>query len=75
MTTETCFASILFAHLVNDPAGDPHAVENGHVDDGGHSTVVDGLRAVRPHIRTLRQVDVARRKAARPKHMFTYMQL
>lgn len=53
----------LGAHLVDDPAGDTHSVENGHVDDGGHPSVVDGLRAVRPHVRRLRQVDVAGRKA------------
>lgn len=75
MTTERWFPSITFAHLVNNPAGDPHAVENGHIDDGGHSSIVDGLRAVRPHVRTLRQVDVAGRKAAKAQHTFTYVQL
>ena len=50
-------------YLVEDPAGDAHAVQNGHVDDGGHSSVVDGLRAVRPHVWTLCQVDVAGRQA------------
>lgn len=52
-------------HLVDDPSRDAHAVENGHVDDGGHPSVVDGLRAVRPHVRTLGQVDVARRETGR----------
>lgn len=55
----------LCAHLVDNPASDTHAVENGHVDDGGHSSIVDGLRAVRPHVRTLRQVDVAGRQTGR----------
>ena len=52
------------AYLVHDPAGDSHAVQDGHVDDGGHPAVVDGLRAVGPHVRTLRQVDVVGREAA-----------
>lgn len=56
---------VLCVHLVNNPASDTHAVENGHIDDGGHSSIVDGLRAVRPHVRTLCQVDVAGRKTGR----------
>ena len=51
------------AYLVYDPAGDAHAVEDGDVDDGGHSPVVDGLRAVGPHVGTLGQVDVVGREA------------
>lgn len=57
-----CF---LCVHLVDNPASDTHAVEDGHIDDGGHSSIVDGLRAVRPHVRTLGQVDVAGRKTGR----------
>lgn len=52
------------AHLVDDSAGDSHAIEDGHVDDGGHPSIVNGLRAVRPHVWTLCQVNVARRKTA-----------
>lgn len=52
-------------HLVDNSACDAHAVENGHIDDGGHSSIVDGLRAVRPHVRTFCQVDVAGRKTRR----------
>lgn len=59
------FDSCLCAHLVNNPAGDTHAIENGHIDNGGHSSIVDGLRAVRPHVRTLCQVDVAWRQTGR----------
>lgn len=53
------------SHLSNNPARDTHSIENGDVDDGGHPSVVDGLRAVRPHIGTLGQVDVAWRKTRR----------
>lgn len=55
----------LCVHLVDNPASDTHAVENGHVDDSGHSSIVDGLGAVRPHVRTLCQVNVAGRKTGR----------
>lgn len=52
-------------HLVDNPARDAHAVEDGHVDDGGHSSVVDGLGAVRPHVGTLGQVDITGRQTGR----------
>lgn len=50
------------SHLANNPARHTHPVKNGDVDDGGHASIVDGLRAVRPHVGTLCQVDVARRQ-------------
>lgn len=59
------FTAVLCAHLVDNPASNTHPVENGHIDDGGHSSIVDGLRAVRPHVRTLCQVDVAGGKTGR----------
>lgn len=52
-------------HLINDPARHTHPVENGHIDDGGHSPIVDGLRAVGPHVGTLCQVNVAGRETGR----------
>lgn len=55
----------LLMHLIDNPAGDTHAIEDGHIDDGRHSSIVDGLRAVRPHVGTLSQVNVAGRKTAR----------
>lgn len=39
-----------FAYFVHNSAGDTHAVENSHIDNGGHSSIVDGLRAIRPHV-------------------------
>lgn len=56
-----------FAYFVHNSAGDTHAVENSHIDNGGHSSIVDGLRAIRPHVWALCQVDVAGRKTARTK--------
>lgn len=53
------------SHLANNPARHTHPIENGDVDDGGHPSIVDGLRAVRPHVGTLCQVDVARRQTRR----------
>lgn len=52
-------------HLINDPACHTHPIENGHVDNSGHSSVVDGLRAVRPHVGTLCEVNVAGGEAGR----------
>ena len=46
------------SYLVFDNSADAHAVEDGDIDDGGHAPVVDRLRAVRPHVRTFRKVDV-----------------
>lgn len=46
-------------HLVYNSARDAHAVEDGDVDDCRHSSVVDGLGAVRPHVGTLSQIYVA----------------
>lgn len=46
-------------HLIYNPSRDAHAVEDGDVDDRGHPSVVDGLGAVRPHVGTLSQIDVA----------------
>ena len=47
------------ARLVHDATRHTHAVEDGHVNDDGDCAVVQRLRAVRPHVRTLAQVDVA----------------
>lgn len=52
-------------HLINDPACHTHPIENGHIDNSGHSSIVDGLRAVRPHVRTLCEVNVAGRETVR----------
>lgn len=57
----------MYVHLIDDPASDTHAVENSHIDNSGHSTIVDGLRAVGPHVWTLCQVDVAWREASHTK--------
>lgn len=53
------------AYLVYNPAGDSHAIKDCHIDNGGHSSIVDGLRAIRPHVWTLCQVDVAGRQTGR----------
>lgn len=60
---QTCV--LAFTHLIDNPACDAHAIKNSHIDNGGHSPIVDGLRAVRPHVRTLGQVNVAGRQAGR----------
>lgn len=61
----TVICVVLCEYLVNNPASDTHAIKNGHVNNGGHSSIIDGLGAVRPHVWTLCQVDVAGRKTGR----------
>lgn len=56
---------LAYAHLIDNPACDAHAIKNSHIDNCGHSPIVDGLRAVRPHVWTLSQVNVAGRQAGR----------
>lgn len=46
-------------HLVYNSSCDAHAIEDRDIDDCRHSSIVDGLGAVGPHVGTLSQIDVA----------------
>ena len=57
----------MFAVVARDPLGmcvhparHAHGVEEGQVGDDGHRRVVERLRAVGPHVRTVRQVELGR---------------
>lgn len=50
-------------HLIHNSSCDSHAIEDGDINDRWHSSIVDGLGAVGPHVGTLSQVDVARTQA------------
>lgn len=46
-------------HLVYNSSCDAHAIEDRDIDDCRHSSIVDGLGAVGPHVGTLSQIYVA----------------
>lgn len=46
-------------HLIYNSSCDSHAVEDGNINNCRHSSIVDGLGAVGPHVGTLSQIYVA----------------
>lgn len=50
---------IFLKRFPHNLSGDAEAVDDGDVGDDGLRAVVQWLSAVRPHVLTLRQVDVS----------------
>lgn len=47
------------SYLVYNSPSDSHTIKNSNINNGWHASIVYGLRTIRPHVWTFRQVNIA----------------